>query len=35
MSAQIADLNPDRWKVFQCLLIEGENFGEKSKKDAS
>ncbi|KAJ5008625.1 Radical S-adenosyl methionine domain-containing protein 2 [Colletotrichum sp. SAR 10_99] len=25
MAAQIAELAPFRWKVFQCLIVEGEN----------
>lgn len=28
MSAQIREVNPERWKVFQMLLVEGENHGE-------
>lgn len=28
MSAQIAELAPFRWKVFQCLIVEGENEDE-------
>uniref|UniRef100_A0A452T9P3 S-adenosylmethionine-dependent nucleotide dehydratase RSAD2 n=1 Tax=Ursus maritimus TaxID=29073 RepID=A0A452T9P3_URSMA len=28
MREQIKALNPVRWKVFQCLLIEGENSGD-------
>lgn len=32
MSEHIAILRPVRWKVFQCLLIEGENVGEKAKR---
>ena len=35
MAANIAQINPIRWKVFQCLMIEGENFGPKAKKDVS
>lgn len=34
MSAQILDLRPCRWKVFQCLLIGGENCGEDSLRHA-
>lgn len=28
MTEAIKRLQPIRWKVFQCLLIEGENAGE-------
>ncbi len=28
MNAHIAALAPFRWKVFQVLLIDGENVGE-------
>lgn len=34
MTENITDLNPVRWKVFQCLLIEGENSGENSLREA-
>ncbi|XP_028837275.1 S-adenosylmethionine-dependent nucleotide dehydratase RSAD2 [Denticeps clupeoides] len=34
MSKHISSLNPVRWKVFQCLLIEGENVGESSLREA-
>ncbi|KAI5616796.1 radical S-adenosyl methionine domain-containing protein 2 [Silurus asotus] len=34
MTENIADLNPVRWKVFQCLLIHGENTGEDSLREA-
>lgn len=27
MNAEIAELNPYRWKVFQVLIIKGENNG--------
>jgi len=27
LKMQIAKLSPERWKVFQCLEIEGENSG--------
>lgn len=30
MSHGILQLNPVRWKVFQCLKIDGENYGEGS-----
>lgn len=28
MGENIIQLNPARWKVFQCLKIDGENYGE-------
>ncbi|KAG7328212.1 hypothetical protein KOW79_008156 [Hemibagrus wyckioides] len=34
MTEHITGLNPVRWKVFQCLLIEGENTGENSLREA-
>lgn len=34
MREQIQALNPVRWKVFQCLLIEGENSGEDALREA-
>ncbi|KAL2098791.1 hypothetical protein ACEWY4_005271 [Coilia grayii] len=34
MTENINQLNPVRWKVFQCLLIEGENVGEDSLREA-
>ncbi|KAJ3580992.1 hypothetical protein NHX12_017202 [Muraenolepis orangiensis] len=34
MAQQITDLNPVRWKVFQCLLIFGENAGEEALREA-
>jgi len=34
MRQEINDLCPVRWKVFQCLLIEGENVGEDAMRDA-
>ncbi|KAI4889549.1 hypothetical protein NFI96_033118 [Prochilodus magdalenae] len=34
MTERIASLNPVRWKVFQCLLIEGENTGGDSLREA-
>lgn len=34
MSENIGQLNPVRWKVFQCLLIDGENAGENSLREA-
>lgn len=30
----IQQLEPVRWKVFQCLLLEGENSGENALRDA-
>ena len=33
MNNEINDLQPFRWKVFQCLLIEGENWGENALRD--
>uniref|UniRef100_A0A3B5R5Q8 Radical S-adenosyl methionine domain containing 2 n=2 Tax=Xiphophorus TaxID=8082 RepID=A0A3B5R5Q8_XIPMA len=34
MTEQINQLNPVRWKVFQCLLIDGENAGEAALREA-
>lgn len=34
MSEEIAALAPCRWKVFQCLLIDGENAGADKLRDA-
>ncbi|XP_044782225.1 radical S-adenosyl methionine domain-containing protein 2 isoform X2 [Bubalus bubalis] len=34
MKEQITALNPVRWKVFQCLIIEGENSGEDALREA-
>ncbi|XP_059263512.1 S-adenosylmethionine-dependent nucleotide dehydratase RSAD2 [Mustela nigripes] len=34
MREPIKALNPVRWKVFQCLLIEGENSGEEALREA-
>lgn len=34
MSQQIAQLAPFRWKVFQCLIVEGENEDETRVRDA-
>ncbi|XP_039187843.1 radical S-adenosyl methionine domain-containing protein 2 [Crotalus tigris] len=34
MNEKIKALNPVRWKIFQCLLIEGENTGEESMREA-
>ncbi|NWJ00050.1 RSAD2 protein, partial [Crypturellus undulatus] len=33
MNEQIKALNPVRWKVFQCLIIEGENCGEDALRE--
>ncbi|XP_038595862.1 radical S-adenosyl methionine domain-containing protein 2 [Tachyglossus aculeatus] len=34
MNEQIKVLNPVRWKVFQCLIIDGENSGEDALREA-
>nr|XP_034965781.1 radical S-adenosyl methionine domain-containing protein 2 [Zootoca vivipara] len=34
MNEHIKALDPVRWKVFQCLLIEGENTGEEALREA-
>ena len=34
MAEEIQELNPVRWKVFQCLLIDGENAGADAIRDA-
>ncbi|XP_032877533.1 radical S-adenosyl methionine domain-containing protein 2 isoform X2 [Amblyraja radiata] len=34
MIEEIRSLDPVRWKVFQCLLIEGENAGEEALRHA-
>ncbi|XP_043926482.1 radical S-adenosyl methionine domain-containing protein 2 [Protopterus annectens] len=34
MTEHIQALNPIRWKVFQCLLIDGENAGEDAVRHA-
>ncbi|XP_022602111.1 radical S-adenosyl methionine domain-containing protein 2-like [Seriola dumerili] len=34
MTEHIVELNPVRWKVFQCLLIDGENAGEVALREA-
>ncbi|XP_076084280.1 S-adenosylmethionine-dependent nucleotide dehydratase RSAD2-like [Mytilus galloprovincialis] len=34
MTEPIQELNPCRWKVFQCLLIGGENAGSKALRHA-
>ncbi|KAJ9576892.1 hypothetical protein L9F63_006510 [Diploptera punctata] len=34
MTKEISVLNPVRWKVFQCLLLEGENVGKDALRQA-
>ncbi|MEE6522816.1 hypothetical protein FKM82_021436 [Ascaphus truei] len=34
MRNEIMAINPIRWKVFQCLIIEGENCGEDALRQA-
>ena len=34
MNEQLKELAPSRWKVFQCLVIEGENAGEGALRNA-
>ncbi|KAI9896165.1 hypothetical protein N3K66_008337 [Trichothecium roseum] len=34
MAGLITQLQPFRWKVFQCLIVTGENDNEKRKRDA-
>ncbi|KAM8953783.1 S-adenosylmethionine-dependent nucleotide dehydratase RSAD2 [Pelodytes ibericus] len=34
MTQEITKINPIRWKVFQCLIIEGENCGEDALRQA-
>ena len=34
MVKEITKLKPQRWKVFQCLLIDGENAGPDALRDA-
>ncbi|KAJ8288629.1 hypothetical protein COCON_G00012880 [Conger conger] len=34
MREQILELSPVRWKVFQCLVIEGENAGDDALREA-
>lgn len=34
MVQEIQELDPVRWKVFQCLLIEGENIGADARRNA-
>jgi radical S-adenosyl methionine domain-containing protein 2 len=35
MNLHIAELRPDRWKVFQLLLLQGENTGGRDIRDAT
>ena len=32
MSSLINEVKPDRWKIFQVLPLEGENYGEGAGK---
>ena len=34
MTSLISELQPFRWKVFQCLIVTGENDNEQRKRDA-
>ncbi|KAJ8353134.1 hypothetical protein SKAU_G00207010 [Synaphobranchus kaupii] len=34
MREHILELSPVRWKVFQCLVIEGENAGDNALREA-
>ena len=34
MTEMLRELQPRRWKVFQCLLIDGENQGPKALRNA-
>ncbi|MBN3310308.1 RSAD2 protein, partial [Amia calva] len=34
MGDRIRELSPVRWKVFQCLVIDGENAGEDALREA-
>jgi radical S-adenosyl methionine domain-containing protein 2 len=34
MTPLITQIQPFRWKVFQCLIVTGENDNEKRKRDA-
>ncbi|EFA09512.1 S-adenosylmethionine-dependent nucleotide dehydratase RSAD2 [Tribolium castaneum] len=34
MCEQVSRINPIRWKVFQCLLLEGENAGPEALRNA-
>ncbi|XP_053564921.1 radical S-adenosyl methionine domain-containing protein 2 [Bombina bombina] len=34
MNKEIMQINPVRWKVFQCLIIQGENCGEDALRHA-
>ncbi|KAF9465315.1 radical SAM enzyme [Collybia nuda] len=35
MNDSVAEINPFRWKVFQVLLLEGENLGPGAIRDAT
>ncbi len=35
MNEHLLRVQPARWKVFQCLLLEGENSGPKAKRDVT
>ncbi|XP_050388611.1 S-adenosylmethionine-dependent nucleotide dehydratase RSAD2 [Patella vulgata] len=35
MAVSVESLNPCRWKVFQCLILDGENAGADALRDAS
>ena len=35
MTAHVRELKPVRWKVFQCLLLKGENAGSGALRDAT
>lgn len=34
MNDSVRKLDPFRWKVFQCLVLEGENSGDRDLRDA-
>ncbi|OCT81205.1 hypothetical protein XELAEV_18028020mg [Xenopus laevis] len=34
MNEELSRISPIRWKVFQCLIIEGENAGEEALRQA-
>jgi len=34
LTALVRELKPIRWKVFQCLLLTGENVGAEAKRNA-
>ena len=33
MAENIIQLNPIRWKIFQCMLLDGENHGNKALRN--